>query len=248
MVATAKRSPRTRVDKVGEEVVNVDETPDSSPVAVKGEGVTGERVPPTHGCHDPGVALVVAHLDLNQGFPGAAVPHPLREEVVARLIRRSVLLWVVGLPDPLPRMGVPRVLNPSLSSSSAPGCDAGLRRESQVASAPGESPPRHDLPIRPGLKRWLSRGTPLLLGRGRLVRLLLRQLLLRPLPIRVSLLLLLRVLSRPGGKAVRLILLLGWLGLRGLLLLLAQRFRMALLHLLRIFSRAGSETICLIQL
>ena len=88
----------------------------------------------------------------------------------------------------------------------------------------------------------------LLLGRGRLVWLLLRLLLQQPLPIRVALLLLLRVLSRPDGKTVRLILLLGWLGLRGLLLLLAQRFRMALLHLLRIFSRTGSETICLIQL
>ena len=88
----------------------------------------------------------------------------------------------------------------------------------------------------------------LLLGRGRLVWLLLRLLLQQPLPIRVALLLLLRVLSRPDGKAVRLILLLGWLGLRGLLLLLAQRFRMALLHLLRIFGRTGSETIGLIQL
>ena len=141
VITTAKSSPRTRVDKVGEEVVHVDEAPDPSRVAVKGDEVAGERVPPTHGCHDPGVALVVAHLDLNQGFPGAAVPHPLREEVVARLIRRSVLLWVVGLPDPLPRMGVPRVLNPSLPGSSAPGCAAGLMRESQVAGAPGESTP-----------------------------------------------------------------------------------------------------------
>ena len=80
------------------------------------------------------------------------------------------------------------------------------------------------------------------------MRLLLRLLLLQPLAIRLALLLLLRVLSRPGGKTVRLILLLGWLGLRGLLLLLSQRLRMALLHLLRIFGRAGSEAIRLIQL
>ena len=100
------------------------------------------------------------------------------------------------------------------------------------------------MPIRPGLERWLRRGVLLLLGRKRLLWLLL----LQPLPIRVALLLLLRILSRPSGETIRLILLLGWLGLRGLLLLLAQRFRMALLHLLRIFSRAGSEAICLIQL
>ena len=59
---------------------------------------------------------------------------------------------------------------------------------------------------------------------------------------------LLHILSRPGGKTVRLIRLLGWLGLRGVLLLLAWRFRMALPHLIRILGRAGSETNCLIQL
>ena len=184
MVTAAKGPPRPRMDEVGKAVVHVDEAPHPNPAVVDGGRVAGDWVPPTHRSHGPGAALVIAHL--NQGFPRAVVPHPFLKVLMPRLIRRRVLVRVVGLPDPVPLVAVPRVLHPRRRCRRVPGRALALRGAAQVVGV--------RLPIRPGLLCRLRRGLLRLLG------LLLRlELLLRLLQsLQVAQLELLRILSRPG--------------------------------------------------